>query len=83
MPVTEAKLAQIELAEGFLSELGFPISRVRHFGDLARVEVPLDRREELMKNQNHLFDLFFKIGFSKIEIDEEGFQSGKLNRAIR
>lgn len=56
-PVTPAKLAQVEAAEGALRALGFTDSRVRHHGDVARVELPAeeivravtDVREEVLR----------------------------------
>ncbi len=41
-PVTPEKLAQVEAAERALRELGFRDCRVRHHGDVARVELPAD-----------------------------------------
>ena len=38
--VTFEKLRQIEKAEAFLNGAGFPVCRVRHYGDTARIELP-------------------------------------------
>ena len=43
--VTMEKLRQVEALEGTLSSLGFEIRRVRHYGETARIAVPLDRLE--------------------------------------
>ena len=77
------KLSQIESAEVTLNQLGFEEVRVRHFGDTARIEAPTDSIPRLQT----LFPLVDRalqgIGFQRIEIDEEGLISGKLNRAIQ
>jgi uncharacterized protein len=80
--VTFAKLRQIEAAEAWLNEAGFPIGRVRHFGDTAKVEVPPERMRELAGEHAALEAAFQEIGFARTEIDPEGFVSGKLNRVI-
>jgi len=80
--ITFDKLRQIERAEAVVAGLGFPINRVRHYGDTARIETPHDRLGELLAHEKNLRASLAKIGFAKVEIDAEGFVSGKLNRAI-
>jgi pyridinium-3,5-biscarboxylic acid mononucleotide sulfurtransferase len=81
-PVTPEKLAQIESAEIWLQQNGFPIGRVRHFGTRAVIEVPPDRLEELAARLPELHAVCNRLGFDSVAIDPEGFKSGKLNRAI-
>jgi uncharacterized protein len=80
--ITVAKLRQIEDAEAAVQAAGFPINRVRHFGDRARVEVPSEDVVELHSKREILEPALIAIGFQTVEFDEEGFVSGKLNRAI-
>jgi len=80
--VTVHKLGQIESAEAWLKAAGFPISRVRHYGEQARVEVPAEDIPQLSKQTARLSQAFAGIGFAVTEIDPEGLVSGKLNRAI-
>lgn len=80
--VTREKLRQIEFAEIALRQLGFPIARVRHFGAIARVEVPGDRLSELESCRDEIEARLNSVGFEAVEIDREGFVSGKLNRAV-
>jgi uncharacterized protein len=82
-PVTREKLRQIEAAEGWLAGRGFPVCRVRHHGDTGRIEVPVDRLEELRPLWEELAQRFRSFGFHRVELDEEGLVSGKLNRALR
>lgn len=76
------KLRQIEKAENFLNESGFPVCRVRHFGKTAQVEVPPEKIPDLREMENGLTAHFKEIGFEQVRIDSEGFVSGKLNRAL-
>lgn len=80
--VTLEKLRQIERAEAWLLEAGFPVCRVRHFGDTARIEVPPERVGQLKQVESSALQAFISMGFLQIEIDPEGFVSGKLNRVL-
>jgi uncharacterized protein len=80
--VTAQKLRQIESAEAWLKAAGFPVSRVRHYGEQARVEVPIGDIPRLTNQTAKLNQAFTEIGFAVTEIDPEGLVSGKLNRAI-
>lgn len=81
-PVTREKLAQIEAAEGWLWARGFEVCRVRHLGERARIEVPADRVADLERMWVEVETVFPSFGFAAVELDREGFVSGKLNRAI-
>ena len=80
--VTLKKLRQIEGAEEVLMRVGFPVCRVRHFGDTARIEVPPERIGDLQALSDEIRPKFRALGFAHAEIDPEGFVSGKLNRAL-
>ena len=80
--VTEVKLQQIEMAETLLNQLGFEDVRVRHFGEEARIEVPADEVERLLKYKTRIKKSLVELGFATATIDTEGLVSGKLNRAI-
>jgi uncharacterized protein len=79
--VTVDKLAQIEAAEALLRSLGLPELRVRHHGDVARIEVPVARLAELTAEgvrERVVADLK-SLGFKHVALDLEGFRSGSLN----
>ena len=80
--ITVKKLRQIEDAEALVKEAGFPINRVRHYGDTARVEVAQDLKSKLAENREVIAEGIRKLGFAQVDFDEEGFVSGKLNRVI-
>ena len=82
--VTLEKLRQLDEAERLLRDLGFPESRVRHHGDVARVEVlpeQLERaaapdvRESLVRGLQ-------RLGFHYVALDLQGYRSGSLNEVL-
>lgn len=80
--VSKEKLSQIEAAEIVLNNLGFPEVRVRHFGDLAKIESPASTIDRLQSLFSLVESSLISIGYKQVEIDTEGLVSGKLNRAI-
>jgi uncharacterized protein len=80
--ITPDKLRQIEAGETILEGRGFPVSRVRHHGSFARLEVPPEKLSRLRGQEAEIAAEFQELGFENIEIDPEGFVSGKLNRAL-
>ena len=80
--ITTEKLQQIEAGEGILETRGFPVSRVRHYTSCAKIEVPVERLPDLRRQETELVHAFQAIGFQRIEIDPEGFVSGKMNRVL-
>lgn len=83
-PITLEKLKMVEAAEDVLTDLGFPICRVRHYGDLAKIEVPDELLDKILVSsmRRHLLEAFKKIGFHYVSLDLEGHQSGRLERSI-
>jgi uncharacterized protein len=82
--VTAEALARIERAEDALGELGFAGDvRVRdQGGELARIEVPADRLEELVTRRTEVVDALRGAGFRYVTLDLEGFRSGSQNLVI-
>ena len=80
--INEAKLQQIALAETMINQLGFSIVRVRHYGETAKIEIPRQEIKQLEAHLEHVIAEFHRIGFTRVEVDPEGFVSGKLNRVI-
>lgn len=80
--VTPEKLRRIENAEAWLTQHGFPVCRVRHLEGTARIEVPPADLPALHRLEPQLTPAFKALGFLTVEIDPEGFVSGKLNRSL-
>jgi uncharacterized protein len=82
--ITPEKLRMIERAERVLRELGFRECRVRHHGNLARIEVPVSQIEQLASNEirARIDAAFREIGYQYVTIDLRGFRSGSMNEVI-
>src|SRR5579872_588513 len=83
-PVTREALAAVEKGEDALHALGFRQVRVRHHGEIVRIEIA---REEL----HRAFDpamakefarIFKDLGFKFVTLDLEGFRSGSMNALL-
>ena len=80
--VTAERLVRIELAEKMIKQkTGIKQVRVRDIDGLARIEVALEQLNLLdnAETRNEIFSKFKMIGFSNVEIDSNGYTSGKLN----
>jgi pyridinium-3,5-biscarboxylic acid mononucleotide sulfurtransferase len=82
--VDKTKLAMVEAGEIYLAEMGFREFRLRHFGTLARLEVPVDQFTlwEDSTKKTELFQKLIHLGFKQVEIDALGFRSGSLNEVL-
>jgi len=81
-PVTAPRLLQVERAEAALRELGVVGDlRVRHHGDLARVELDRSELGEWLEPARllALHDAVRAAGFARVAVDLRGFRSGSLN----
>jgi uncharacterized protein len=83
-PVTVEKLRMIDQGEEVMRTLGFSQTRVRHHGEVVRIEIA---REELPKVLSvEMFDRlsheFKRIGFRFVAVDVEGYRSGALNEVL-
>ncbi len=81
--IDAAMLQQIDEAERVLRQMGFAGFRVRHHGDLARLELApadlpraLDLREELVEQLKSL-------GYIYVTLDLQGFRSGSMNEPLQ
>ena len=82
--MTREVLEQIEKGEESLRQLGFRELRVRHHGELARVEIA---RHELpralsMEMLDAITAALKQAGFKYVTIDSSGFRSGSMNAVL-
>lgn len=82
--VTEAKLKQIEAVELALYQLGFSDSRVRHHGDIARIEllIPEMSRATAPEAAREIEAAATRAGFKYAVVDLRGIQSGAMTLSI-
>lgn len=83
-PITEKALNMIDEAENVLSDLGFKTCRVRHHGNVARIEINPDDYKKIIAGtvKNTIINKFREIGYSHMALDLEGYVSGSMNRGI-
>ncbi len=82
--VTRERLAQVEAGEERLRELGFRQLRLRHHGELARVEIdPTELPRALDPEMARAIVKALKpLGFRYVSLDLEGYRSGSLNEVL-
>jgi uncharacterized protein len=83
-PVTRENLSQVEQAEAALHALGFPQVRVRHHGDLARIEIAIEDlpRALSLVILEKITAAIKPLGFLYVTLDTEGYRSGSMNQTL-
>lgn len=84
LPVTEARLRQVEEAERLVRPLVSGQVRVRHHGDLARIEVAPDQFAALTRPQAAaaVVEGIKALGFTFVALDLRGYRTGSLNETL-
>lgn len=83
-PVTVESLSAVDQGEDALRALGFRQFRVRHHGEIVRIEIAQDElpRALTMEMAGHLTSTFKRLGFKFVTLDLEGFRSGSMNQLL-
>ncbi|MFD2210074.1 ATP-dependent sacrificial sulfur transferase LarE [Virgibacillus halophilus] len=82
IPLTKEKIAQVEEAERFLAKLGFDPARVRHHGEVARIEVIPDKIASLVEQREKIQLKLKSLGFSYVSVDLKGYRTGSMNEVL-
>ena len=82
-PVTHEGLRQVAEGERYLHELGFRVVRVRHHGNLARLEVAPEEIERLVSQREAVTAYFKTLGFNFVAVDLLGYRLGSLNEVLK
>lgn len=82
MAITPEALAQVERAEAVLWDLGFTQCRVRHHGDVARIEVPPAEMGALVAQAGTVVAALQALGFVHIAMDLQGYRRGSMNAGL-
>lgn len=79
--ISREKLAAVEQAEQILLDQGFRQVRVRHHGDIARIEVSPEERIRIMNAElmDQIYEQFQKLGFQYTALDLKGYRMGSMN----
>jgi uncharacterized protein len=83
-PVTREALNTVEQGEDALRELGFRQFRVRHHGDIVRIEIANDELPRALSSEMaaEFTRIFRALGFKFVTLDLEGFRSGSMNSLL-
>ena len=84
-PVTVGVLRTVAQAEANLRALGFRQLRVRHYGDLARLELDAAAGdvEQAVRRRAEVVDAVKAAGYRYVTVDLEGFRTGNLNDSLK
>ena len=82
--ITPQALSMVDKAEQFLLDMGLKQTRVRHHGNLARIETDEGGFALLMKKDNRvkINGEFKKIGYAYVSIDVLGYRTGSMNECL-
>jgi uncharacterized protein len=80
--LTKKDLKKVEMAENFLASKTFKQFRVRHHGNIARIEVPEKDFDKLLSQRENIITELKKIGYDYITLDIEGYRSGSMDIGI-
>jgi pyridinium-3,5-biscarboxylic acid mononucleotide sulfurtransferase len=83
-PVTREALSTVEQGEDALRALGFRQFRVRHHGDIVRIEIAIDELPRALSPEiaAEFTRIFKALGFKFVTLDLEGFRSGSMNSLL-
>lgn len=77
--LTKKNLKKVEQAEDFLSQKSFKKLRVRHHGNIARIEVPEKDFDKILSHRESIIKELKKIGYDYITLDIEEYRSGSMD----
>lgn len=82
--ITAEALRMVDTAEDFLFGVGFKQVRVRHYGNLARIEIFEEEMERLMNGplREKVVKRLREIGYTYVTLDLQGFRSGSMNEVL-
>src|SRR5581483_191588 len=83
-PVTREALSAVECGEDALRQLGFQQIRVRHHGQIVRIELGCNELPRIVAPgmAERLVATFKELGFTYVTLDLEGFRSGSMNALL-
>lgn len=81
--ITAEKMQQVEAAEEFLLGLGLRQCRVRHHGELARIEVlPEEITALASQERQRIVAELKRLGFAYVTLDLAGYRTGSMNEVL-
>ncbi len=82
--ITEEKIVAVDKVEDALRDLGFYNIRVRHHGDIARIEVGEDEIAKLCSPEvrKSITAMAKSVGFLYVAADLQGYRTGSMNEGL-
>jgi uncharacterized protein len=80
--ITLPMLSQVGQAEWALSQMGFRQLRVRHHGQVARIEVEPADFLAVLTLRERIVERFKALGYAYVTLDLAGFRSGSMNEVV-
>ena len=80
--MTLGRLSSVERAEAGLRSLGFDDLRVRHHGEVARIEVPTADLEVVLAKRAEAIEAVRAAGYRWVTLDLDGLRSGGFNQML-
>ncbi len=82
--ITKEALSRVDKAERFIRSLGFKQVRVRHYENLARIEIGKIEIPRLINRYSLIVIRYLKkIGYHYVTLDLEGYRTGSMNEILR
>ncbi len=83
-PVTTETLKRIAEGEAYLHSLGFRQLRLRHHGDIARIELEPHDMHIILKQdvRQDIVDHLKELGYKYVSLDLTGYRTGSLNEVL-
>ncbi len=82
MEITRQGLEMVYRAEVVLKGLGISQVRVRHHGNLARLEVPVDDLMFVVEKAGKVAAILKEIGYTYVALDLQGYRTGSMNETL-
>ncbi len=80
--ITSQGLKQVAAAEAIIRSMGIPLVRVRHHGDLARVEVPPGYLRLIVERSAEVEKRLRGTGYTYTALDLRGYRTGSMNETL-
>jgi uncharacterized protein len=83
MKITPEALKQVAAAEAIIRKMGIPVVRVRHHGDLARIEVPGEYFQLIAERAAEVEKELKDLGYTYTALDLRGYRMGSMNETLK
>jgi len=81
--ITKENITQLDLSEDFLIGLGLYQVRVRHHGDVARIEVEQNEMMKVVEQHEVITSALKAFGYAYVSLDLQGYRSGSMNEVLK